>query len=122
MSNKTASLYERLGGYAGIRKVSEDVWKEHTSNPAVMARYADSDGEKITQMVTEFVCWGTGGPETYTGKDMRTAHRTMNINEREFMAVVEDVSQALKKNNVGQQETSELLGLLFSLKDEVMHL
>jgi len=122
MSTENASLYERLGGYDGIRKVSEDVWTEHTSNPAVKARYADSDGEEITRLVTEFVCWGTGGPESYTGKEMREAHRTMNINEREFLAVVEDVSQALKKNDIGQQETSELLGLLFSLKDEVMHL
>lgn len=122
MSTEKASLYERLGGYDGIRKVSEDVWKEHTSNPDVMARYLDSDGEEITRLVTEFVCWGTGGPESYTGKEMREAHRTMNINEREFLAVIEDVSQALKKNNVGQQETSEVLGLLFTLKDEVMHL
>ena len=120
MTNTTPSLYERLGGHDGIRKISEDVWVEHTSNPAVKARYAESDGEEITRLVTEFVCWGTGGPEAYSGKDMKEAHRTMNISEREFLAVIEDVSNALKKNDVGLQETNEVLGLLFSLKDEVL--
>ncbi|MBL4748089.1 MAG: group 1 truncated hemoglobin [Magnetovibrio sp.] len=122
MSNEQKTLYERLGGFDGIRKISEDVWTEHTSNPAVKARYLDSDAEEVTRLVTEFVCWGTGGPQEYTGKDMKEAHRTMNINATEFMAVVDDISTALKKNDVGAQETSELLGLLFSLKDEVMHL
>lgn len=121
MSNKNISLYQRLGGYEGIRKIAEDVWAQHISNPAVKARYANSDGEEITRLVTEFVCWGTGGPENYTGKTMYEAHKTMNINEREFLAVVDDVMFALKENNVGAQETNELLGMLFSLKDEVLY-
>jgi len=117
----TNSLYERLGGYEGIRKISEDVWQQHISNPDVKARYAESDGEEVTRLVTEFVCWGTGGPQAYSGKDMKTAHTTMNISEREFLAVVDDVMRALEINNVGQQEKNELLGLLFSLKGEVLH-
>lgn len=121
MSNENSTLYHRLGGYKGIRKIAEDVWKEHTTNPVVKARYADSDGEEVTRLVTEFVCWGTGGPEEYSGKEMKEAHRTMNISEAEFLAVVDDVMRSLKKNNVGPQETNELLGLLFSLKDEVLH-
>lgn len=71
--------------------------------------------------MTEFVCWGTGGPVQYTGMDMLTAHRTMNISRREFIAVVDDVMRALEKNGVAQPEQNELLGLLFSLKDQVIH-
>lgn len=58
----------------------------------------------------------------YSGKDMLEAHRTMNISHREFMAVIDDVMRALDKNDVQAKEKNELLGLLFSLKDQVIHL
>lgn len=115
------SLYERLGGRERIRQITEDVWINHVNNPDVSARYANSDAEKVKALVTEFVCWGTGGPAQYSGKDMLTAHRTMNISHREFMAVIDDVMRALEKNKIGKQEQNEMLGLLMSLKDQVIH-
>lgn len=121
METAGKSLYERLGGREKIHKITEDVWVNHVSNPDVSQRYANSDAERVKQMVTEFVCWGTGGPVKYTGKDMLAAHRTMNISHREFMGVIDDVMRALEKNGVGQREQNELLGLLFSLKDQVIH-
>lgn len=121
MSQETLSLYQRLGGKDKIAQITEDVWINHVSNPEVAPRYANSDAEKVKSLVTEFVCWGTGGPVNYSGKDMLQAHRTMNISHREFMAVVDDVMRALDKNRVADREKNELLGLLFSLKDQVIH-
>jgi len=118
MTEKT--LFERLGGKSNIAQITEDVWINHTTNPDVANRYAKSDPEKVKALVNEFVCWGTGGPVEYSGKDMLEAHSTMNISHREFMAVIDDVMRALVKNNVGKREQEELLGLLFSLKDQVI--
>lgn len=119
--NQITSLYERLGGKDKIAQITDDVWINHVSNPDVAPRYANSDPERVKSMVTDFVCWGTGGPETYAGKDMLQAHSTMNISHREFMAVVDDVMRALEKHKVADREKNELLGLLFSLKDQVVH-
>lgn len=62
-----------------------------------------------------------GGNKGLWGKSMLDAHRTMNITHREFMSVIDDVMRALEKNMVGKTEQNELLGLLFSLKDQVLH-
>ena len=121
METVETSLYERLGGRESIHRITEDVWLNHISNPEVSPRYANSDAERVKRMVTDFVCWGTGGPIDYVGKDMLAAHRSMNISHREFMAVVDDVMRALEKNRVGRREQDELLGLLFSLRDQVIH-
>lgn len=121
MEKENESLYERLGGRQKIDQITEDVWINHVNNPDVSPRYANSDAEKVKKMVTEFVCWGTGGPVEYTGKNMLDAHRTMNISHREFMAVVDDVMRALEKNGIGPREQNELLALLFSLKGQVIH-
>ena len=116
-----ASLYERLGGGDKIKQIVADVWANHTSNPLIQNRYANSDGEKVKQVVWEFFCAGTGGPQEYTGDDMLTAHRGMNISDEEFNAVTDDVLKALDKNEVGKKERDEVLVILYSMKGEIAH-
>ena len=119
---ETLSLYDRLGKRPGIEKIVEDIWINHTSNPIIKTRYAASDPEKVKRLVTEMCCAGFGGPEEYTGKDMISSHKGMNINEAEFIAVCDDVLKALDTNNAGQKEKDEVLCILYSLKNEVVHL
>jgi len=116
-----ASLYERLGGGDKIREIVADIWANHTSNPLIQNRYAKSDGEHVQQVVWEFFCAGTGGPQAYSGDDMLTAHTGMNISDEEFNAVTDDVLKALDKNNVGKQERDEVLVILYSMKGEIAH-
>lgn len=119
---ESASLYERLGRRAGIEAIVEDIWNNHISNPLINKRYAASDPNEVKRLVTEMCCAGFGGPESYTGKDMISAHKGMNINDTEFVAVCDDVLAALDKNNVGQRERDEVLCILYSLKPEVVYL
>ena len=115
------SLYERLGGEHKIRSITENIFDNHLNNQKVNARYQDSDRDNVIRIVTEFICAGTGGPQAYTGKDMLTTHRGMNINETEFLAVVDDIMAALDSNAVGDQEKQEVLMICYSLKEEIMH-
>jgi hemoglobin len=116
-----ASLYERLGREEGVRKITTSIFNNHKNNPAVSARYASSDPEKVIQRVTEFVCMGTGGPETYTGKDMLAAHKGMNISEAEYMAVLDDILAALAEHGVEQREQEEFLMIAYSLRGDILH-
>ncbi len=86
------NLYERLGGEPRIReRVYESVFPLHTQNAAIRNRYVDSDRDNVIRLVTEFICNGTGGPQAYSGRDMLTTHRGMNISEEEFVAVLDDI-------------------------------
>ena len=44
----------------------------------------------------------------------------MNINDEEFVAVCDDVLNALEKNNVAQKEKDEVLCILYSMKGEIV--
>lgn len=116
------TLYERLGGRERIEAIASDIFDNHTKNPVIKTRYVNSDPVTVKRLVTEMCCAGFGGPEQYTGKDMVTAHTGMNINEAEFIAVIDDVMSALDMNNVGKQEKDEILAILYSLKPEIVHL
>ena len=117
-----ATLYERLGKRPGIEAIVADIWNNHVSNPIINNRYINSDPENVKRLVTEMCCAGFGGPESYTGKDMISAHKGMNINDEEFVAVCDDVLKALDMHNVGKRERDEVLCILYSLKPEVVHL
>jgi len=121
MSDTQASLYERLGGQSGIAAIVEDIWKNHISNPLIKQRYEASDPENVKRLVREMFGAGTGGPETYTGKDMLSAHKGMNISDEEFVAVIDDVLDAMDKNNAEQPEKDEVLCILYSMKGEIAH-
>lgn len=115
------TLYERLGGADGIARLVDDAVDAHLSNPIVKTRFANAkDIEHAKRMSREFFCAGSGGPESYTGKDMLTTHKGMNISEQEFLAVVDDILGAMDKNKLGENEKKDVLAILYSLKGEII--
>jgi plastocyanin len=66
------------------------------------------------------VCMATGGPCTYTGRDMPTSHAGMDLVDDEFTALVENLAGALDKFKVPEQEKGELLGALGPLKPQIV--
>ena len=121
MSQTTTSLYERLGRRAGIERITHDLIKNHLANPAVKARFeASEDILRVERRAVEFLCAGSGGPETYSGKDMLATHKGMNISEQEFLAVCDDAMSALEKNGIDAATRGEVLAILWSMKGEVI--
>ena len=116
------SLYERLGGSEGIKKIVSDVVDLHLENPTIATRYvnAQSDIDAIKNGAANFFIMGTGGPNIYEGKDMLETHKGMNISDAEFNAVIDDILQGLEMNNIGQKEKEEVLFVLYGMKKEIV--
>ena len=114
------SLYQRLGGGDGIAAIANDVVDNHLKNPLVSMRFQQNDPAQLKKLAAQFFCTGTGGPEAYEGRDMRSAHLGMNINEQEYMSVMDDVVDAMGSQSVGAQEQSEVIAILYSLKGEIL--
>jgi len=93
----------------------------HLQNPRIKSRFeVVKDKAALVEHVRTFLGSGTGGPETYTGRDMPTAHRGMNIDEAEMIAAIDDVLLALKNNGVADADQKEILAVLYGLKGEVL--
>ncbi len=115
------SLYSRLGGAEGIRQIVDDVITAHLNNPVVSERFRKaSDIGRLKTKAWEFFCAGAGGPETYTGKDMISAHKGMNITEAEYEAVTEDILSALEKNRIDDATARDVTEILSSLRNQVI--
>ena len=96
-------------------------WPRISGNPVVKVRYeAIEDLDHAKQMAAEFFAAGSGGPDPYTGRDMLTAHRGMNVSEQEFIAVVDDILWALDKHGMTDDTKKDVLAILYSLKGEII--
>ena len=121
MSQTTAPLYERLGRREGITRITRDLIEIHLANPLVKTRFENiEDPARFERRAVEFFCAGSGGPETYSGRDMVTTHRGMNISEQEFITVVDDAMAALEKNGIDLPTRNDVLAIFWSLKGEVV--
>ena len=121
MNTTTTTLYERLGRRDGITRITADLMKNHLANPLVNARYMNSeDLARVERRAVEFFCAGAGGPQTYSGQDMLTTHRGMNVSEQEFITVIDDAMNALETCGIDASTRNEVLAILWSLKGEVI--
>ncbi|MFP3947382.1 MAG: group I truncated hemoglobin [Longimicrobiales bacterium] len=121
-----ASLYRRLGGAEGISSLVDDIVDAHMKNPVIRSRFlpyreTPEKLEEVKRHLCEFIEEGSGGPGSYSGSSMPEAHRGMNINEAEYVAAVDDIMDVLEAHEVGEQTRKDMLAIVYSLKDEIVH-
>ena len=120
MAKQEPSLYDRLGGKPAITAVVDDFVGNVAADKRVNGRFANANIPRLKQLLVELICAGTGGPCTYSGRDMRTAHKGMNIGDVEFTAVVEDLVKTLDKFKVPAKEKQDLLAVLGPMKPAIV--
>jgi len=114
------SLYDRLGGKDAITAVIDDFVANVAADKRINARFANTNIPHLKQMLVEQVCQATGGPCTYTGKNMKDAHKGMKITDADFTALVEDLTKSLDKFKVAEKEKGELLSALGGMKGDIV--
>ena len=115
------TLYDKLGGREAIGAVVADFVDSVKADDRIKGKFANTtDWEGLRTKLTDQICAAAGGPCTYTGKDMKSAHVGMAITEPEFNAMVEDLKKTLDKFRVGEKEQSELLGALAPMKKDIV--
>ena len=115
-----ASLYERLGGLDAIAAAVDSFAARCAGDDRINAKFARTDIPRLKKMLVDQLCEATGGPCTYTGRDMRAAHDGMGVTAGEFDALVEDLLATLDEFNVPKDEQDELLSLLAPLRGDIV--
>ena len=119
------TLYDRLGGRDAIVMVVDSFVSRVAADTRINGFFtaAASDPARLASFKTKLVdqiCQASGGPCTYTGKDMKTAHAGMKITNAHFDALVEDLVATLKAFNVAQADQDQLLGVLGPMRPEIV--
>lgn len=120
------SLYNRLGGVYSIATVVDDfidrimVDPRLNANPQVDEAHHRVPPAGFKYLVTEMVCWATGGPQKYTGKSMFDSHAHLKITSQEWEAFLDDFQQTLNKFAVPADEQAELKAIVNSTRSDIV--
>jgi hemoglobin len=116
------SLYERLGGKDAIAAVVDDFVARCAADGRINGKFARTDIPRLKKMLIDQVCEASGGPCTYSGRDMKETHTGMGVTSGEFDALVEDLVATLGRFDVPKAEQDELLGLLGPMKNYIVEI
>jgi len=120
------SLYDRLGGVYAIAAVIDDFINRVMDNPRLNANpKVDEAHHRISRagfkyLVTEMVCWATGGPQQYSGRSMRDSHVHLDITEEEWQVFLTDLQACLDHFAVPKAEQGEIFAIVNSTKSDIV--
>ena len=120
------NLYERLGGVYAIAAVVDDFINRVMDDPRLNANpKVDEAHHRVSRagfkyLVTEMVCWATGGPQKYSGRTMRDSHEHLDITEGEWVSFLDDLHQTFNAFQVPEAERQELLAIVNSTKSDIV--
>lgn len=111
-----ASLYWRLGGKEALTAAVDATIALSKADPRLAGKLSGGCRDKLIDQL----CEATGGPCTYTGRDMKSAHTGLKITEADFGAVAENLVKTLDKFGVPAREKNELIGLIAPMKGDIV--
>lgn len=117
----TVSVYEKIGGAAAVDAAVDIFYRKVLSDDRISEFFDTVDMEAQHVKQKAFLTMAFGGPNEYTGKDMREAHKGMNLTEEHFGAVAEALVGTLTELEVPQEYIDEIVGIAVSVKDDVLN-
>jgi hemoglobin len=98
------SVYEQIGGQAAV-DAAVDIFYRRVLGDALISHFFDHvDMDRQVGKQKAFLTMAFGGPNQYTGKDMRTGHAHLvarGLNDSHVDAVIEDLGATLRELGVG---------------------
>lgn len=119
----TPTLYEQLGGEAAVNAAVDIFYRKVLSDYRINRFFDNSDMERQAGKQKAFLTMAFGGPNNYTGTDMRTAHAKfvkMGLNDSHFDAVMEHLTGTLRELKVPEALVSQVAAIAESTRSDVL--
>lgn len=117
------SLYNRLGGIKKITPLVDELLAKLRSDEQLGRHWKDRGIDNIRmekKYVVDYFCDLTGGPFTYTGRNMVEVHKGMGITEADWEILAKHIIIILSKSNLSKNDSEELLEIVNDVKDKLI--
>ena len=113
------SLYQQLGEREGIANVVEDLLYLIVDDDRINQQFKGMDVDQFHHNLTDQLCELSGGPCTYTGREM---HSDMAITNTQFNALAENLILAMEQNDIPTGAQNRLIKQLLPLYPDIRNL
>ena len=119
----TQSLYQRIGGDAAVNAAVDLFYRKVMVDPRISEFFDDTDMNAQRAKQKAFLTMAFGGPNTYTGKDLRKAHADLvknGLSDSHFDAVAQHLQATLSELKVKAVEIAEVMKIAGSTRNDVL--
>lgn len=117
-----AELFDKIGGQAAVDAAVDIFYRKVLSDPTISKFFDAVDMDAQAAKQKAFLTVAFGGPNNYSGKDMRAAHKSMDLTEAHFSAVAGHLNGTLEELSVPQDLINEVMAIAASTHDDVLNL
>jgi len=117
------TLFTRLGGQNAVNAAVDIFYRKMLTDNRVSDFFDDVDMEKQIIKQKGFLTMVFGGPNNYTGKDMREGHRHLikrGLNDTHVDIVIEHLGETLQELGVNEKDIQEVAAIANSVRDDVL--
>lgn len=118
------TLYERLGGADAVDAAVDSFYRKMLADDRVSPFFDSTDMDRQIAKQKAFLTMAFGGPNNYTGKDMREAHKHLvarNLDDTHVDIVIEHLGATLKELGVPDSDIAEVASIANSVRDDVLN-
>jgi truncated hemoglobin YjbI len=118
----SATIYDRLGGAPAVAAATELFYRKVLADPR-LSRYFDSvDMDHQIAKQTAFLTMALGGPNSYTGRDLRTAHAGLaGLSDQHVDLVIGHLAETLRELGVSEEDIAAAGAVAASVRDDVLN-
>ena len=117
------SLYDKIGGEAAVDAAVDIFYRKVLADDTINKFFETVDMEAQAKKQKGFLTFAFGGPNNYTGKDMRDGHAHLvkqGLNDAHFDAVMGYIGATLKELNVPDELIAEAAAIAESTRNDVL--
>lgn len=121
--NDSKSLFETLGGASAVEAAVDIFYRKVLTDDSISHFFETTDMDAQRAKQASFLTMALGGPNNYTGKDMRTAHAKLvekGLNDQHFDAVVRHLGATLTELGVASEHIQTIATKLEGLRPDVL--
>jgi hemoglobin len=118
-----SSIYEQLGGEAAVEQAVDIFYRKMLRDERVADYFESVDMDRQRAKQKAFLIMAMGGPNAYTGRDMRTAHAALvkrGLSDVHVDVVIEHLGSTLKELGASDQQVAAVAALANSVRDDVL--
>jgi len=114
------TLYDKYGGFDTFSMVVRNFYQKVLDSEELAPYFEDVNMAKLMSHQANFIAVALGGPEKYTGLDLKTVHAPYKITVPHFLEVAELLEEALEEASVEEKDISTIMTLISGLMDQIV--
>lgn len=123
LETQSESLFAKLGGSAAVDAAVDKFYRRVLADDRVNRFFEGVDMDKQATKQKAFLTMAFGGPNNYTGLDMKKGHEhllKMGMDDTHFDAIVENLGATLKDMGVADDLIAQVAATAETTREAVM--